>query len=94
MITLLQAKSHLRIDDESDDLYLAELIEVSQFYIDKMVGEAYKTDTKAVKLSDLLQKKLIADMYMDRGTEIEAKTKQDKIVTSILDSLSNYITTV
>lgn len=94
MITLLQTKNHLRIDDDSNDVYLAELIEVSQIYIDKMVGVAYKSDVKAERLADLLQKKLISDMYLNRGTEIENKTKQDKIVTSILDALSNYSSVV
>lgn len=89
-ITLEQVKEYLRIDDEEP--LLTELIEASQIYIDAMVGEAYKTDEKAIKLSELLQKKLIVDMYENRSTEISENTKQDRIVTSILDKLSNYYT--
>jgi uncharacterized phage protein (predicted DNA packaging) len=81
----------LKIDDDYDDDYLQELIDVSQIYIDSMVGEVYKTDEKAVKLAELLQKKLISDMYDQRGTEITSNTAQSRIVTSILDKLSNYI---
>lgn len=42
-----------------------------------------------MKLANLLQKKLIADMFENRGTEISNSTK-DTIVTTILDKLSNY----
>ena len=83
-------KDYLKLDDDQD-IYIAELILVSQDYIDSMAGEAYKTDEKAVRLANLLQKKLIADLYVNRGTEIASNTKQDRIVTSILDKLSNYI---
>lgn len=93
-MTLEEVKDYLRIDDTYEDKFLNELIEVSQIYIDSMVGEAYKTDVKAVKLANLLQKKLISDMYENRSTEIQCNSstdiKQDRIVTSILDKLSNY----
>ncbi|MBK1809144.1 phage gp6-like head-tail connector protein [Clostridium sp. YIM B02505] len=90
-MTLAEVKIYLRVDYTEDDDYINSLIEVSQIYIDSMVGEVYKTDTKAVKLSELLQKKLISDMYESRGTEVVSNTKQDRIVNSILDKLSNYI---
>lgn len=89
-MTLDEVKSYLRIDYTEDDTLLQELIEVSQIYIDSCVGEIYKTDEKAVKLSGLLQKKLINDMYENRSSEVPQKTKQDRIVTTILDKLSNY----
>lgn len=89
-LTPNDAQNYLKADDDDIDL-VTELIETSQIYIDSMVGEAYKLDEKAVKLATLLQKKFIADMYDNRSTEIAANTKQDKIVTSILDKLSNYI---
>jgi hypothetical protein len=59
-----------------------------------MVGVTYKENTKLVNLASLLQKKLILDMYENRGTEIPGTTKTDKIVTSILDKLGNYESTV
>jgi len=88
-VTLEEIKSYLYIDHDEEDLYISELVEVSLIYIDSMVGEAYKADAKAIKLANLLQKKLISDMYENRGTEIAANTKKDNIVTSILDKLSN-----
>lgn len=87
-MTLDEVKSYLRIDYEEDDIFLSSLIEVSEEYIDSCVGTEYKTDEKAIKLASLLQKKLIADMFENRGTEILNSTKRDTIVTSILDKLS------
>lgn len=94
MITLEQAKQYLHIDYEDEDTYIASLIDISLIYIDSMAGEAYKTDIKAVKLAELLQLKLIADMYEQRGSEVPSNTKQDRIAMSILDKLSNYTDTV
>lgn len=90
-MTLDEVKDHLRLDDYAEeDILLQELIEVSEIYIDSCVGEGYKIDEKAVKLARLVQKKAISDMYENRSGEILEKTKQDRIVTTILDKLSNY----
>ena len=90
MLTLEEAKRYLKIDFEDDDEDIESFIEAAEAYIDSMVGILYKTDEKAVKLATLLQKKLVNDMYENRNTEIPSNTKQDRIVTSILDKLSNY----
>lgn len=89
-MTLEEVKKYLVVDDDYGDDFLNDLIEASEIYIDSMVGEGYKTDKKAMKLANLLQKKLIADMYENRSIEVPQNTKQDRIVTSILDKLSNY----
>lgn len=89
-MTLEEVKSYLRIDYEEDNELLSGLIEISEEYIDSCVGIAYKTDEKAIKLANLLQKKLIADMFENRGTEISNSNRKDTIVTTILDKLSNY----
>lgn len=90
MLTLEEAKRYLKIDFEDDDEDIESFIEAAEAYIDSMVGILYKADEKAVKLAKLLQKKLVNDMYENRNTEIPSNTKQDRIVTSILDKLSNY----
>lgn len=89
-MTLQEIKDYLKIDDDYEENFLRELIATSEIYIDSMVGNCYKTDVKAVKLANLLQKKLCTDMYENRSTEVPSNTKQDRIVTSILDKLSNY----
>lgn len=89
-MTLEEIKSYLRIDYTDDDDILSELLIVSEEYINSCVGVGYKSDEKAIKLANLLQKKLIYDMYEKRGTEILNNTKKDTIVTTIIDKLSNY----
>lgn len=86
---LNRVKNHLRVDFEDDDTYIDDLIKISDIYIESCVGSAYKNDVKAMKLAELLQLKLIQDMYDNRGTEILNKTKKDKIVDTILDKLSS-----
>jgi len=89
-MTLEEAKSYLHIDYSDEDTFIQTLLITSENYIDSMVGEGYKSEDKAVNLAKLLQYKLIADMYENRSTNIEDKSKQDRIVTSILDKLSLY----
>lgn len=89
-MTLEEVKNYLKIDYTDDDVVLYELIIVSEEYINSCAGVGYKSDEKAIKLANLLQKKLIHDMYEKRGTEIPNNTKKDTIVTTILDKLSNY----
>lgn len=89
-MTLNDVKTYLRIDYDAEDDFLSELLIISEEYINSCVGTGYKSDEKAIKLATLLQKKLIHDMYEQRGTEIASNSKKDTIVTTILDKLSNY----
>lgn len=89
-MVLEDIKTYLKIDGIEEDGYLQDLLDISLIYIDSMVSESYKIEPKAIKLAELLQRKLIADMHSNRGTEIESGSKRDKIVVSILDKLSGY----
>jgi len=90
MIALEDVKNYLRIDGDEEDTDIETLIDISLIYIDSMVGEKYKDDKKAIKLADLLQLKLISDMYEQRSTDIQNNMKVDRITSSILDKLANY----
>ena len=90
MIDLKKAKEHIRVDYKDEDDYIELLIDTSLIYIDSMVGEKYKEDEKMVKLADLLQLKLISDMYEQRSSDIQNNMKIDRITNSILDKLSSY----
>lgn len=90
MITLEQAKEYCRIDFDDEDAYIQSIVDASLIYIDSMVGEGYKLDEKAIKMADLLQLKLISDMYEQRSTEVQNNMKIDRITNSILDKLANY----
>lgn len=87
-MTLEEVKQYLRIDFDDDDELLTELISVSEAYIDKTVGTAYKNDDSLKSLSNIVQKKLINEMYRNRSTGAIDKT-QDRVVTTILDLLAN-----
>ena len=56
-MTLDEVKHHLRVDYDEDDVYIVNLIEVSDIYIESCVGEAYKENDKA-KANDLLKSTL------------------------------------
>ena len=81
-ITLEEAKEYLRIYFDDDDKFISELIEISRIYIDSCVGEAYKDNPKKKKLSDLLSKKYINDMYND-NEENPVGNKSGKISVSV-----------
>ena len=85
---LESAKNYLKVDFNDDDIYIQTLIDTTQIYIDSCVGVAYKTDDKLVKLANLVQHKLISDLYDKRG--FIDNVKQDRIVDTIFMSLSNH----
>lgn len=91
-MTLEEIKDYCRIDSDEDDSLLTTLIETSEIYINSMVGKGYKSNEEAVKLANLLQKKLILDMYENRSTSVDGANniKRDIIVESILDKLALF----
>lgn len=88
MIDLTRAKEHIRVDIDEDNGYITDLITVSEIYIESMVGVEYKADEKLVKLAEILQLKLISDMYDNRSMYIPNNISRDRIVGSILDKLA------
>lgn len=87
-IKIEEVKEYISAYDAKDE-DIQELIDVAQIYLDTMVGEGYKNNTKKLKLASLVLKKLISDMYDNRSTTVDGSLKQDRVVTSILDSLAN-----
>lgn len=97
-ITLEEAKDYLRVSYDEDDGYITGLIETAEAYIDGCVGTAYKAEenyeskeeyAKGCRIATLLQKKIISDMYDQRGTTVSTNTKQDTITRTILEKLAN-----
>lgn len=91
-ITLEEVKVYLNIDLEDTyyDKMLEEYIIASFIYINKMAGSAWVNDEVSIRLCKILQKKIIADLFENRTTEIANSTKKDIMVTSILDTLSLF----
>lgn len=90
MVSLEDAKAYIHIDYDDDDGNIKDMIETSQIFVDSMVGEKYKEDEKAVKMADLLVKKIVYQMYENRSLLIPNNIKEDRIVNSMLDKLALY----
>lgn len=85
---LEEVKAYLKIDYDDDDQEIQEAIEASQIYIDSMCGTSYKEDEKLVKLSNILIKKMVSDMYNNKSLSISSNFKRDIMVNSIFEKLS------
>ncbi|KOA90869.1 head-tail connector protein [Clostridium botulinum] len=90
MISLEEIKEYLRVDYEDDDKLIENLIGEAQVYIDTCAGTRYK-GTIREKLADTLLRKIVKDLYDDKGVYIDSKKSKgyDRISTTILDILSN-----
>lgn len=89
MLILNDVKNYLKVDSPDDDEFILQLIEVSEIYIDSLVGTGYKSDSKAVRLANLLQLLIISNMYDNRSLTVD-EGSMNKIAHSILDKLSNF----
>lgn len=83
---LSDLKQYLRIDYDDEDAFLETLIEVSEVYITECCGEAYKSHERLLKLANIVQLKLISDMYEKRTAS--ANESRDIVVATIFDKLS------
>ena len=72
LLTLEQAKKHLRVSYDEDDEEIQELILTAEAYIDGCVGAGYKDKAnyeseeeyeKGRRIAALLLKKIVSDMY-------------------------------
>lgn len=84
MIDLTRVKEYLRIDYDDSDIELNNLIEISEIYVDEMVGINYKTNEKLLKLADIAKLNIIQNLYDNKNTNF----KTNKIVNSILNRLA------
>lgn len=86
---LEEFKNYLRVYDDEDDNMISSFIDVAVEYVNSTTGKEFSLENKKMKkysLFLLLVKKIVADLYENRGTGTDVK--RDIIVTTILDSLS------
>lgn len=88
MVSLEDVKKYIRIDFDEDDSLIQDLTDTAQVFIDSMVGEEYKKDEKLVRISNLLVKKLVNDMYENRYYTVSSNSKKDLVINSMLDKLA------
>lgn len=90
MISLEEVKQYLRVDFDDDDKLLQNKIIEAEIYIDSCCGTQYKKYEDKVKIAKLLIKKIVNDLYENRGLYLEGKkTGYDRISNTILDILAN-----
>lgn len=90
MVSLEEIKNYLKIDFEDDDSLIEDFIQQAQIYIDSCCGIEYKKYEDKVKLSELLMKKIVSDLYENRELYLDnKKTGYDRISFTILDILAN-----
>ena len=89
-MTLEEIKNYLSIYDDMEDDYIQELIDFSEDYVDSLCGEFYKLNSRGIRLSNILRKKIIADLYENKGTGCSIQYKKDVIADSLILKLSLF----
>ncbi|MCR6515808.1 head-tail connector protein [Clostridium sp. LY3-2] len=89
MLGIEEVKQYIQVDTKFDDELIKQLIEQAEIYIDSCVGEEYKNFPNKVKMANLLIKKVVSDLYDNRGLDLKNKSGYDSISNTILDLLSN-----
>ncbi|GAB6150210.1 head-tail connector protein [Clostridium novyi] len=89
MLNLEELRNYLKIDYDYEDEFLKELLNISEAYIQSCCGDSYRNNERLLKLAQLAQRKLITDMYSNRNTTIDNKSKRDVMITTIFDLLAN-----
>lgn len=86
IITLEEAKEHLRIDSSEDDMYIQNLIGASEQFIKNGTGKVFDETNYLAKSVCLL---LVADMYENRITATDkVGSKMREIVSMMLTQLA------
>lgn len=73
---------------EEEDHIIEEVILEAIAYIETMAGTGWKGNPSKERLAGLLLKKLCADIYDNRGSQTTQVFKQDRIASSIMNSLA------
>jgi uncharacterized phage protein (predicted DNA packaging) len=85
IVTLQEAKQHLRVDSNDDDIYISLLINATEEFITNMTGKTFNSTNNLAKTLCLL---MIGDLY-ERRSMVENKVgeKISGIVNMILIQL-------
>lgn len=89
-MTLEDVKRHIRVDYDDDDIDIETFIAQAEILVDKCCGTGYKNDEKGLKIAELLYKKIVNDMYENRGMTVNNGSRRDNITTDLFDVLSLF----
>lgn len=90
-ITILEAKEHLRIDDNYDDVMINNYLNMAKNYVLKYTGLSREKADKEDDLSFAVLS-IVGEFYENRINSVTSQTKVNPMVSSILDMHSiNYL---
>lgn len=86
VVSVEEAKQHLRVDSDEEDIYIQSIIAASEEFIKNATGRTFDETSKLAKVVILL---MIADMYENRTMSVDkVGTKTRDIVSMMLVQLS------
>jgi len=86
IVTIEEAKEHLRIDNDDENMYISSLINASEQFIKNATGKTFGKNNFLAKSVCLL---LIADMYENRvATSEKVGTRVRELATMMLTQLA------
>ena len=90
-ITLVEAKEHLRIDDDYDSLVIEKYLKMAKNYVLKYTGLNKEKADEEEDLSFAVLA-IVGEFYENRINSVTSQTKINPMVRSILDMHSiNYL---
>lgn len=90
-ITILEAKEHLRIDDNYDDVMINNYLNMAKNYVLKYTGLSREKADEEDDLSFAVLA-IVGEFYENRINSVTSQTKVNPMVSSILDMHSiNYL---
>ena len=90
-ITILEAKEHLRIDDNYDDVMINNYLNMAKNYVLKYTGLNKEKADEEEDLSFAVLA-IVGEFYENRINSVTSQTKVNPMVRSILDMHSiNYL---
>ena len=84
IVTLAEAKGHLKVEVDDDDAYITLLINAAEVFITDMTGKTFTDTDYLAKVACLL---LITGLYLKRAVTID-KGKVSQVVLMIFTQLS------
>lgn len=86
IVSLEEAKTHLRIDSDEDNTYIQSLIAASDQFIKNATGKTFDSTNQLAKIVILM---IVADMYDNRTMATDkVSTKTRELVSMMLIQLS------
>ena len=84
MITLTEAKTHLRVSGEDDDVEIAAMIAAAGAHVENYLGVTYASGTAPAPVRAACAL-LVADLYENREAQTERPLSDNRTFVRLLD---------